>query len=155
MKKDLTLKMLTFDPLAVKSCFIHQTKAFSPKIEILSCFLMYMLLSCQNDRKTYKILKQFFGHYWGITKNQDHFHMCAKRGPQGVNMGGQLGFGLINRKGKMAKNQKNREKQCLWLYHWGFQISLKEDDFCKGSKVFFLFSFHLHPVVDKLSTYWP
>ena len=108
--------MLTFDPLAVKSCFIHQTKAFSPKIEILSCFLMYMLLSCQNDRKTYKILKQFFGHYWGITKNQDHFHMCAKRGPQGVNMGGQLGFGLINRKGKMAKNQKNREKQCLWLY---------------------------------------
>ena len=42
-----------------------------------------------------------------------HFCMCAKRVPESVNFVGQLGFGLINRKGMyyMAKNHKNREKQ--------------------------------------------
>ena len=40
-----------------------------------------------------------------------HFCMCAKRVPESVNFVGQLGFGLINRKGNMARNHENREKQ--------------------------------------------
>ena len=36
-------------------------------------------------------------------------------------------------------------------YHWGFQISFKEDDFVKEVKLFF--QFHLHSV--RQTYYWP
>ena len=69
VKKVRPLKMLSLEPLVGKLSLIHQMKAFSPKIEILILFLIYMALSCKNHELTSKIQRQLYALYQGIAEN--------------------------------------------------------------------------------------